>query len=46
MGSPKLDQGRIVSQTNFDLIAYAAPQEKPVASAPGTVAAKAVPGAK
>jgi type IV pilus assembly protein PilO len=33
MGSPKLEQGRIVSQTTFDLIAYAAPQEKPV---PGT----------
>ncbi len=29
MGSPKLEQGRIVSQTNFDLVAYAAPQEKP-----------------
>lgn len=33
MGSPKMEQGRIVSQTTFDLIAYAAPQEKPV---PGT----------
>jgi type IV pilus assembly protein PilO len=30
MGSPKMDQGRIVSQTTFDLVAYAAPQEKPV----------------
>lgn len=30
MGSPKMEQGRIVSQTTFDLIAYAAPQEKPV----------------
>jgi type IV pilus assembly protein PilO len=29
MGSPKVDQGRIVSQTTFDLVAYAAPQEKP-----------------
>jgi len=28
MGSPKLEQGRIVSQTTFDLVAYAAPQEK------------------
>lgn len=33
MGSPKLEQGRIVSQTTFDLIAYAAPQEKPVSTA-------------
>ncbi|MDH4152690.1 MAG: type 4a pilus biogenesis protein PilO [Nitrospira sp.] len=33
MGSPKMEQGRIVSQTTFDLIAYAAPQEKP---GPGT----------
>ena len=30
MGSPKIEQGRIVSQTTFDLVAYAAPQEKPV----------------
>ena len=29
MGSPKIDQGRIVSQTTFDLVAYAAPEEKP-----------------
>jgi type IV pilus assembly protein PilO len=29
MGSPRLEQGRLVSQTTFDLIAYAAPQEKP-----------------
>lgn len=29
MGSPKIEQGRIVSQTTFDLVAYAAPQEKP-----------------
>jgi type IV pilus assembly protein PilO len=45
MGSPKLDQGRIVSQSTFDLIAYAAPQENqtavPTASAkPVQVAAK------
>lgn len=33
MGSPKIDQGRIVSQTTFDLIAYAAPQEKQTAAA-------------
>ncbi len=30
MGSPKVEQGRIVSQTTFDLVAYAAPQEKPI----------------
>lgn len=39
MGSPKVDQGRIVSQTTFDLVAYAAPQEKPAVAA-------AVAGAK
>lgn len=33
MGSPKMDQGRFVSQTTFDLIAYAAPQEKPASGA-------------
>jgi len=33
MGSPKIEQGRIVSQTTFDLVAYAAPQEKPVSRA-------------
>lgn len=33
MGLPKLDQGRIVSQTTFDLVAYAAPQEKPATAA-------------
>jgi len=39
IGSPKVEQGRIVSQTTFDLVAYAAPQEKPVSGAPtaGTV---------
>lgn len=40
MGSPKVDQGRIVAQTTFDLVAYAAPEEKPapvnVATAPKT----------
>ena len=34
IGSPKLDQGRIVSQTTFDLIAYAAPQDKPATATP------------
>ncbi len=43
IGSPKLDQGRIVSQATFDLVAYAAPQETPV-SAP-TAAAKPVQAA-
>ena len=41
MGSPKIEQGRIVSQTTFDLVAYAAPQEKPVSGAsPSTNAPK------
>ena len=43
MGTPKMEQGRIVSQTAFDLVAYAAPQEKRIAAAP---AAKPGPGAK
>lgn len=34
MGSPKIEQGRIVSQTTFELVAYAAPQEKPASGAP------------
>jgi type IV pilus assembly protein PilO len=42
MGSPKVEQGRIVSQTTFDLIAYAAPQEKPAVAAP-TTAVKPAP---
>ncbi len=33
MGSSKVEQGRIVSQTTFDLIAYAATQDKPVSGA-------------
>lgn len=32
MGSPKIDKGRVVTQTIFDLIAYAAPQENKVAA--------------
>jgi type IV pilus assembly protein PilO len=36
IGAPRVDQGRVVTQTVFDLVAYAAPQEKkaavPVAS--------------
>jgi type IV pilus assembly protein PilO len=44
MGSPKVEQGRIVSQTTFELVAYAAPQEKPAAaaSAPATKVAQQV----
>ncbi|MDH5642170.1 MAG: type 4a pilus biogenesis protein PilO [Nitrospira sp.] len=38
MGSPKVEPGRVVSQTTFELVAYAAPQDKPVA------AVAAVPG--
>ena len=35
MGQPKTEKGRVVTQTVFDLIAYAAPQEvKVVAAAP------------
>lgn len=45
MGSPKVEQGRIVSQTSFDLVAYAAPQEKPAVAMPPAVPGKpAQPG--
>lgn len=40
MGSPKVEPGRVVSQTTFELVAYAAPQEKPVV----TAAASSKPG--
>jgi len=33
MGNPKIEKGRVVTQTIFDLIAYAAPQEVKVAAA-------------
>jgi type IV pilus assembly protein PilO len=37
MGAPKFDKGRVVTQTVFDLVAYAAPQEvKLVAAVPAT----------
>lgn len=39
MDSPKVDQGRTVSKTTFDLIAYAAPQEKPAPATPAAAAA-------
>jgi type IV pilus assembly protein PilO len=32
MGSPKIEKGRVITQTVFDLIAYAAPQENKVAA--------------
>ncbi|MCE3222803.1 MAG: putative Type pilus biosis protein PilO [Nitrospira sp.] len=31
IGAPRVDQGRVVTQTVFDLVAYAAPQEKKAA---------------
>ncbi|BCA56763.1 putative Type IV pilus biogenesis protein PilO [Nitrospira sp. KM1] len=40
MGSPKVEKGRVVTQTIFDLVAYAAPQELKVASATTLPAAK------
>lgn len=39
MGDPKIEQGRIVSKTTFDLVAYAAPQEKPVPATPASATA-------
>jgi type IV pilus assembly protein PilO len=37
MGSPKIEKGHVVTQTVFDLVAYAAPQEvKVAAAAPAT----------
>ncbi len=41
MGDPKVEQGRIVSKTTFDLVAYAAPQEKPVPTMPAAAPAPA-----
>jgi type IV pilus assembly protein PilO len=39
MGSPKIEKGHVVTQTIFDLVAYAAPQEvKVAAAAPATPA--------
>ncbi len=42
MGSPKIEQGRIVSQTTFDLIAYAAPQDKATTEGPPSTAGKPI----
>ena len=46
MGSPKTEQGRIVSQTTFELVAYAAPQEKPATAMPASSGAKPVQASK
>ncbi len=37
MGSPKIEKGRVVTQTVFDLIAYAAPQETKVVASTAAV---------
>ncbi len=45
IGSSKMEQGRVVSQTQFDLVAYAAPPDKQVAAVPADNLAKpAQPG--
>jgi type IV pilus assembly protein PilO len=46
MGSPKAEQGRIVSQTTFELVAYAAPQEKPATAMPTSSVTKPVQASK
>jgi type IV pilus assembly protein PilO len=43
MGTPKVEKGRVVTQTVFDLVAYAAPQENKVAAAVPAAAPTAVP---
>lgn len=40
MGSPKTEKGRVVTQTIFDLIAYAAPQDVKAAAVPPAAAPK------
>lgn len=40
MGSPRTEKGRVVTQTVFDLVAYAAPQEMKVAAVVPPPAAK------
>lgn len=40
MGTPKFEKGRVVTQTVFDLVAYAAPQETKVAAVVPTAAPK------
>ena len=46
IGSPKMEQGRVVSQTQFDLVAYAAPPEKQVAAVAAANPAKPAPAGK
>jgi type IV pilus assembly protein PilO len=45
MGNPQVEKGRVVTQTVFDLVAFAAPEER-VASVntPGPAAPAALPG--
>ncbi len=45
MGEPNMSQGRVVTKTVFDLIAYAAPEDRPVAVAAASGAVKPTPGA-
>ena len=40
MGQPKTEKGRVVTQTVFDLVAYAAPQDVKVAAATPAAAPK------
>jgi type IV pilus assembly protein PilO len=40
IGSPKAEQGRVVAQAVFDLVAYAAPKDMPKAGQPTTTAQK------
>lgn len=40
MGAPKMEKGRVVTQTVFDLVAYAAPQETRAAAAVSTIPQK------
>ncbi|MFO0774099.1 MAG: type 4a pilus biogenesis protein PilO [Nitrospiraceae bacterium] len=43
MGDPTMAQGHVVTKTVFDLIAYAAPEEKPVAAVPAAPGKPGVP---
>lgn len=45
MGNPQVEKGRVVTQTVFDLVAFAAPEERVAsANAPGSAAPSLVPG--
>lgn len=46
MGAPKMEQGRIVSQAQFDLVAYAAPPEPKITAIPAANVAKPTPVAQ